>query len=100
MRDHIAKSGEALCVSVASGWEYEAKRRRYPDQLPEPFERLLMSDYKRLDLSFVLYRFAGELPAIHRDPFDRMLIAQAIDGDLTLVTADMIVRRYPLRTYW
>ena len=37
----------------------------------------------------------SELPMIHRDPFDRLLVAQAIDRSLTLVTADVLVAQYP-----
>jgi PIN domain nuclease of toxin-antitoxin system len=42
----------------------------------------------------------GQLPWLHRDPFDRMLICQAIERGLTLVTPDRAIRRYPLKTYW
>lgn len=40
------------------------------------------------------------LPALHRDPFDRMLICQAIQEGLVLVTPDETIRRYPIRTLW
>ena len=40
------------------------------------------------------------LPALHRDPFDRMLICQAIQEGLVLVTPDEAIRRYPIRTLW
>jgi PIN domain nuclease of toxin-antitoxin system len=40
------------------------------------------------------------LPDYHRDPFDRLLIAQALEGGLTLVTADAQMARYPVRTLW
>jgi len=100
VRDRIVTSGEAICVSVVSGWEYGIKRAKHPAELPEPFERLLMADYRRLALSFALHSFAEELPPIHRDPFDRMLVAQALTLDLTLITADRIVRRYPVPTFW
>lgn len=76
------------------------KRRRYPRDLPEPFERLLTPDYQRLDLDFAVHVMAETLPQLHRDPFDRMLIAQAVMLDMTLVTADKIVRSYPVSTYW
>lgn len=59
-----------------------------------------MRDCQRLDLKFGLHRYAEELPAIHHDPFDRMLIAQALDNDLTLVSADKVVRSYPVPTFW
>jgi PIN domain nuclease of toxin-antitoxin system len=41
-----------------------------------------------------------ELPAIHGDPFDRMLVAQALVEDLDLVTGDERITRYPVRTVW
>jgi PIN domain nuclease of toxin-antitoxin system len=41
-------------------------------------------------------RLAG-LPHIHRDPFDRMLVCQALEHDLTLVTTDPVVRGYPVK---
>jgi len=40
------------------------------------------------------------LPALHRDPFDRTLICQAIAEGLTIVTPDEAIRRYPVRTFW
>jgi PIN domain nuclease of toxin-antitoxin system len=40
------------------------------------------------------------LPHLHRDPFDRMLVCQAIAHGLTLVTPDEAIRRYPVRTMW
>lgn len=40
------------------------------------------------------------LPALHRDPFDRMLICQAIAHGLTLVTPDSLIRQYPVATDW
>ena len=42
----------------------------------------------------------AKLPEVHRDPFDRMLICQAIEHDLLLVTDDEAVRRYPIKTAW
>jgi PIN domain nuclease of toxin-antitoxin system len=40
------------------------------------------------------------LPALHRDPFDRMLISQAIAGGLAIVTPDPLVSQYPVRIIW
>ncbi|MCU0755096.1 MAG: type II toxin-antitoxin system VapC family toxin [Xanthomonadales bacterium] len=42
----------------------------------------------------------SRLPPLHRDPFDRMLICQAIEHGLTLVTPDAAIHRYPIRTLW
>ena len=40
------------------------------------------------------------LPFIHKDPFDRMLVSQAIERSLTILTPDPLVRQYPIRTLW
>jgi len=40
------------------------------------------------------------LPPLHRDPFDRMLISQAIAGGLALVTPDPLITQYPVRVIW
>ena len=40
------------------------------------------------------------LPTFHRDPFDRMLICQAIEHDLTLLTSDELIIQYPVKTAW
>lgn len=42
----------------------------------------------------------SKLPALHKDPFDRMLVCQAIEHGLTIVTPDEMVRSYPIRTLW
>ncbi|MEN8220739.1 MAG: type II toxin-antitoxin system VapC family toxin [Pseudomonadota bacterium] len=41
-----------------------------------------------------------KLPEIHRDPFDRMLVCQAIEHDLIILTPDPMIRQYPVRTIW
>lgn len=41
-----------------------------------------------------------KLPALHRDPFDRLLICEAIQEGVPLVTSDEIIRRYPIRVLW
>ncbi|MGO8671953.1 MAG: type II toxin-antitoxin system VapC family toxin [Capsulimonadaceae bacterium] len=41
-----------------------------------------------------------DLPALHKDPFDRMLIAQTLFEDMTIITADTVIPNYPVRTLW
>ena len=89
-----------LCVSVISGWEYGVKRFSRPEMLRAEFEAMLMPDYVRLDFPFGAHAHAERLPPIHRDPFDRMLLAHAVEGGMTLVTGDALVRRYPVPTFW
>ena len=52
--------------------------------------------FEVVDLPASCWRIAAELPPIHRDPVDRMLIAHALAGDMTLATADANIRRYPV----
>ncbi|MEO6582586.1 MAG: type II toxin-antitoxin system VapC family toxin [Sphingomicrobium sp.] len=100
VREQITTHPGDLVVSVVSAWEYSAKRGKFPDQLRKPFAALLLPEYRRLDLEFETHAHAEQLPPIHRDPFDRMLIAQALDLALTLVTADRTIRSYPVPTLW
>lgn len=95
-------AGEApVFISVASGWEYEHKRRLRPHDLPLSFIEICAEiPHQPLDLAFDVHRYAATLPMIHRDPFDRMLVAQAIHHDLTLIASDEHIRQYPVRTLW
>ena len=90
-----------MFVSVVSAWEYEQKRRRRPDEFSISFLEVCEGlPHQPLDLAFDVHRYAATLPMIHRDPFDRMLIAQAIHHDLTLIASDDHIRQYPVRTLW
>ena len=63
----------------------------------EPFEQgVLDSGFDRLGISFSHGALAGQLPPHHRDPFDRMLIAQARTERLTLISGDQALRAYDL----
>jgi PIN domain nuclease of toxin-antitoxin system len=82
-------------VSAASIWEVEIKRAvgrlRAPADLTARVED---SGYERLPITFEHAREAGRLPLHHRDPFDRVLVAQARLDGLTLMTADQRLARY------
>jgi len=100
VRQAVAVSDETF-VSVVSAWEYGVKRLKFPNEFCEPFEILVAGlGHVPLDLPFECHRYSESLPPIHRDPFDRMLIAQALHLDLTLVSADETIRRYPVPTLW
>jgi PIN domain nuclease of toxin-antitoxin system len=53
-----------------------------------------------LDFPADAWRIAETLPKLHRDPVDRMMIAHAILGGFTIVTADKTVRSYPVQSLW
>ena len=60
-------------------------------------QTLLDNDYRELSIAGAHALAIGDLPAIHKDPFDRMLIAQAAVEDMELFTADATIARYPGR---
>jgi PIN domain nuclease of toxin-antitoxin system len=82
-------------VSAATIWEVAIKQAI--GKLPEPAglpERIRDSGFAELPITSRHAITAGRLPPIHRDPFDRMLIAQAQHENLTLVTRDPNCQRY------
>lgn len=98
--------GNEVLVSVASVWEIAIKAslgRLDPDVAE--IERSLPDDMERHAFQPlpVLMRHAlrvATLPPVHRDPFDRLLVAQAIVEDLHLVTADRELRAYGVKVVW
>lgn len=82
-------------VSPATIWEVTIKQAMgkltAPTDLPE---RIRDGGFRELTIRFEHAITAGRLPMIHRDPFDRMLVAQAQCDDLTLVTRDTEIHKY------
>jgi PIN domain nuclease of toxin-antitoxin system len=82
-------------VSVATVWEVAIKQQlgkiTAPSDLPE---RIRDSELPNLAITSDHAIAAGRLPLIHRDPFDRLLVAQARSEGLTLVTRDKVLRAY------
>lgn len=103
VREHIADPHNDVVVSVASLWEVVLKLGTGKLTLPCPpadYWRLQCLDagFHVLDVEAPHVLATADLPAHHRDPFDRMLVAQAAVAGLTLVTADAKVRAYPVST--
>lgn len=82
-------------ISPISAWEVTIKQALgklgEPSDLPE---RIRDSEFREMPIRMAHAVTAGRLPAHHRDPFDRMLVAQARCEDLTLVTRDRDIQRY------
>ena len=96
---HIADETNELWFSVASVWEIGIKVAIGKLPLPEPPDRYISSRMGQLGVKLLEIKAthalrAAALPLYHRDPFDRMLIAQAQLEDMTLVSADAIFRLY------
>ena len=88
-------------LSVVSIWEASIKYRLGKLALPASPEIYLPEQRQRhmissLSLEEAAARQLATLPSLHRDPFDRMLICQALEHGLTLVTIDTAIRAYPI----
>lgn len=89
---------EEIFVSVISAWEVAIKVAIGKLRIPGPFEEAIaLAGYDRLPLDFRHVRFLDGLPAHHGDPFDRILIAQALAEDMILLTADQRLADYGAR---
>ena len=101
----IADPGNAVLVSSASAWEIATERRL--GKLPEAEEavenlpRLLReARIESMPITVEHALAAGALPGPHRDPFDRMLIAQSRIENLPVVTADPVFAQYSVPVLW
>lgn len=88
-----------LLFSAASLWEIAIKRGLdRPDFTVDPAQLrrgLIDNGYIELPISSAHAVATMHLPTLHKDPFDRLLLAQALVESITLVTADEVVARYP-----
>jgi PIN domain nuclease of toxin-antitoxin system len=99
-RKAIVAAGTHSAVSVASVWEASIKRNAGRLDGPDLTAALNAAGLPLLRIDEHHARLAGELPLLHRDPFDRMLIAQARVESLSIVTADERIPRYGVPVIW
>ena len=98
-RDLLSSSETELYLSAASSWEIAIKFALGALPLPKPPSQFIPSAMgllavRSLDITHFHSLAAGNLPRHHRDPFDRMLIAQANEEKMVLLTADRIFQKY------
>ncbi|MFP4302712.1 MAG: type II toxin-antitoxin system VapC family toxin [Spirochaetaceae bacterium] len=97
-RELITNSGNEIWVSAATVWEIAIKhtlrREAMPVSGPEARHWFSVSGYRDLNITSEHAVAVGALPAIHGDPFDRLLIAQARTEPLRLLTHDELLSRY------
>ncbi len=94
----VLKENRPIYLSSASLWELSLKESRGKLFLPGLDEVLVSNGLIELPVRWRDARLAAGLPNHHADPFDRIIVAQAIVEDLTLVTADTALASYPVRT--
>jgi PIN domain nuclease of toxin-antitoxin system len=104
-RRAIANQSNTILVSAASAWEITTKARlgKLPgatDVAADVSACVASQGFVALDITLLHAQKAGRLPGDHRDPFDRMLIAQSQMEDVALVSDDEAFDSFDVRRYW
>lgn len=97
-RVRLLDPGSRVFVSAASLWEIAIKHALRPKEMPlsadDAAEYFNQSGFEPLAVNWAHARRVAALPSFHRDPFDRILVAQALEEPLVLLTRDEIVASY------
>jgi len=94
-RELISNANNEIYVSAASSWEISIKKRNGKLTGPDNIDRVVEQErFNKLPISLIHGEAAGQLPDHHKDPFDRMLIAQALKEKLTILTTDEKIQHY------
>jgi len=101
----IADPQTEVFISIASAWEIQIKASLTKLTLNKSVDALYRSmiidqDFRMIGVELSDIDQLSKLPPHHRDPFDRMLVAQSLRGDFTLVTEDSVMSAYGARTLW
>lgn len=98
VQDLVTDPRSTVAISAATVWEVEIKRRLGKLRIPDGFAtECLDRGFDELPIAFTHAEVAGRLPRHHDDPFDRMLIAQAMVEGYDIVTADDVFGQYDVR---
>ncbi len=101
----LSQKRDELYLSAASSWEISLKAGIGKLRLPDPPEqyvpsRMSMQAIQGLQITHAHALAVSDLPRHHKDPFDRLLIAQARMESLVLMTADSAFKKYPIEILW
>lgn len=103
--DLISDRSNVLWLSMASVWEIQIKHQLARLEPSAPLEKIIRIQQREnginllpIDLSHVLG--LSDLPHHHKDPFDRLLVAQAMAGNLVVLSHDPQIARYPVQVVW
>lgn len=98
-RELISEGANDAFFSSISLWEAAVKSQAGRLDVPSPTEEAARdAGFLEVAVRWSHALRAAALPPLHRDPFDRMLVAQALEEDLALVTRDQAIRQYPVAT--
>ena len=100
----LIDKAEFVAVSIASFWEIAIKqslgKMQFCMTIPELESLCLDRDIQVLPIQSAVLERIKSLPKIHGDPFDRLIIAQAQIGKMTIITRDRMIPQYPVQTIW
>jgi PIN domain nuclease of toxin-antitoxin system len=104
-REAFAEAENEVYLSAASAWEIAVKHRLGRLPLPSPPdvfvpEQRTAHGIEPLPVDEEAALYVTQLPGLHRDPFDRMLVAQATVHGLTVLTPDEAIHQYAVRKLW
>jgi PIN domain nuclease of toxin-antitoxin system len=100
-RAKIVDPANEILVSIATHWEIVIKRKLGKLSFPDDLEDVMREEaFGLVPIRFQHLRCVETLPALHRDPFDRMLIAQALTEGAPLITNDGSILSYGAPTIW
>ncbi|MGH9322155.1 MAG: type II toxin-antitoxin system VapC family toxin [Vicinamibacteria bacterium] len=104
-RELIQEGGSPVFFSAASAWEMAIKARIGKLSLPQPAQAFVREQLHRNGFTSLAVEVGhalqvGELPAHHRDPFDRLLVAQSQMEKLPLLSSDPLISQYEVDVIW
>ena len=104
-RAAVADAAAEVYLSAISAWEIAVKQSRGHLELSEPAAQYVPKYREALRLLELPLDEASalqvaRLPKAHKDPFDRMLVCQAITHGMAIVTPDPLINQYPVRVLW
>lgn len=104
-RAALADPANECLISIASAWELAIKAGLGKLKLSMPVRRFVVENvaangFRMLDIGIAHVARTETLPQHHGDPFDRLLIAQALEENLAIVTADPVFRKYGVKRIW
>ena len=105
VRQQIANPDNTVLVSAATAWEIATKFRlgKLPSMAPvaaDIEQHVRAEGFQPLTVTMRHAQRAGSLPGPHRDPFDRMLIAQALEEGCTLISNEAVFDQYVVPRAW
>jgi len=105
VREILEEKNHHLYLSAASAWEIAMLQQLKQVELPDVPQRFIPEALQHLNvlpipIGFTTAISAATLPFIHRDPFDRLIIAEALKEKMTVLTKDNLFKSYGVKTVW